>query len=61
MKFKGSVEIGQSQKRVAELFADPANLKEYQDGFVRKELVSGVEGAEGAVSKRQFKEFAERQ
>ena len=36
---------------VARLFADPANLKEYQDGFQRKELISGESGKNGAVSK----------
>jgi hypothetical protein len=39
---------------VARLFADPANLKEYQDGFKRKELISGESGKNGAVSKMYY-------
>jgi len=55
MKFKGSIEINKPREKVAELFADPANLKEYQDGFVKKELISGKEGEDGAVSKMYYK------
>ncbi len=54
MKFKGSVEINKPQALVAELFADPMYLKEYQDGFQKKELVSGEIGQEGAVSKMYY-------
>ncbi|MCZ6595403.1 MAG: hypothetical protein O6943_10895 [Bacteroidetes bacterium] len=39
-------------KKVTDLFADPKNLKEYQDGFIRKEPVSGKEGE---VSKMYYK------
>ena len=55
MKFKGSININKSRNTVIELFADPINLKEYQDGFQRKELVSGKEGEDGAVSKMYYK------
>ena len=55
MKFKGFVDINQPQKKVAELFANPENLKEFQDGFIRKELISGEEGKDGAVSKMYYK------
>ena len=55
MKHKGSIVINQSLHKVAELFADPKNLKEYQDGFIRKELVSGTQGEFGAVSKMYYK------
>jgi carbon monoxide dehydrogenase subunit G len=55
MKFKGSIEIDRPRAKVVELFADPAYLKEYQDGFVRKELVSHSAGVEGAVSKLYYK------
>jgi hypothetical protein len=54
MKFTGSVEINQPLQMVADLFADPDNLAEYQDGFVRRELVSGSEGEDGAVSKLYY-------
>ena len=56
MKFKGHVDINQPQELVAKLFADPAYLGEYQDGFVKKELVSGEPGQEGAVSKMYYKQ-----
>lgn len=55
MKFKGFVDIDQPREKVVELFKDPKNLKEYQDGFVKKELVSGEEGQDGAVSKLYYK------
>ncbi len=55
MKYNGSIDINQPINKVTELFADPKNLKEYQDGFIRKELISGKEGDEGAVSKMYYK------
>ncbi|WP_343488232.1 SRPBCC family protein [Allomuricauda sp. d1] len=55
MKIKGSIDINKPKSLVAELFADPNNLKEYQDGFQRKELVSGQIGQDGAVSKMYYK------
>jgi len=54
MKIKGSIDINKPRNRVAELFADPDNLKHYQDGFLRKELVSGQGGQDGAVSKLYY-------
>ncbi|MDW3651037.1 MAG: SRPBCC family protein [Bacteroidia bacterium] len=50
MKYKGSKEINKPLEVVTKFFADPAYLAEYQDGFVKKELVSGKAGKEGAVS-----------
>ncbi|MCG8697069.1 MAG: hypothetical protein MI922_03375 [Bacteroidales bacterium] len=55
MKFKGSVDIQKPQSEVAALFANPKYLKEYQDGFQRKELVNGLQGEEGAISKLYYK------
>ncbi|NNC69974.1 MAG: SRPBCC family protein [Flavobacteriaceae bacterium] len=55
MKFKASIEINQSQHTVAKLFADPKYLKYYQDGFVKKELVKGEAGQDGAISKMYYK------
>ncbi len=55
MKFTCSVIVDRSLNEVIELFEDPSNLKEYQDGFLRKELVSGVEGQVGTVSKMYYK------
>lgn len=55
MKHKGFIEIDQSLHKVAELFANPDYLKEYQDGFIKKELISGEKGKVGAVSKMFYK------
>ncbi|WP_106795158.1 SRPBCC family protein [Aquimarina sp. Aq78] len=55
MKHKGYIEIDQSLDKVAELFANPDNLKEYQDGFIKKELISGEKGKVGTVSKMFYK------
>lgn len=51
MKFGGTIIINQPYKKVASLFADTDNLKEWQDGFNKKELISGAEGENGAISK----------
>ena len=54
MKFSGSIEIDKPREVVTQLFADPQYLKEYQDGFVKKELQSGREGEVGAISKMYY-------
>ena len=54
MKFNASIDINQTRDKVIELFADPQYLKEYQDGFLRKELVSGTPGEDGTVSKMYY-------
>jgi len=54
MKFKGSIEIKKPVDLVSKLFADPAYLKEYQDGFIRKELVEGEAGKDAAISKMYY-------
>lgn len=56
MKFKGSIIINQSQEKVAALFIDPKYLKHYQDGFLRKELISGIAGEDGTISKMYYKQ-----
>ena len=55
MTYSGSIEINKPISLVTELFADAKNLKEYQDGFVKKELQSGQEGQNGAVSIMYYK------
>lgn len=55
MKFKASIDIDQPQQLVADLFANPEHLGEYQDGFIKKELINGKAGEEGAVSKMYYK------
>ena len=54
MKFICSVTIQKPKELVASYFADPAHLGKYQDGFVRKELISGTIGSEGAISKMYY-------
>ncbi len=55
MKHKGSIEIAKPRSEVVKYFADPSFLGEYQDGFIKKVLVSGEKGKEGAVSKMYYK------
>ncbi len=54
MKFKGSIEIDKPQEVVALFFINPDYLGEYQEGFLRKELVSGNVGEKGAISKMYY-------
>lgn len=56
MKFTCTVIINKSIDQVAALFIDPKNLKEYQDGFEKKELISGVPTQVGAVSKMYYQQ-----
>ena len=51
MKFNGSIDIKLPREKVVELFTDPNNLKEWQDGFVGLEVLSGEEGADGSKTK----------
>lgn len=55
MKFTCTIEIHKPKSLAAELFADPKYLKEYQDTFISKELLSGKAGEDGAVSKMLYK------
>lgn len=55
MKHKGSIEIEKPREEVVKYFADPNYLGEYQDGFVKKDIISGELGAEGTVSKMYYK------
>ena len=55
MKFRGSKDINQSREKVTELFIDTNNLKEYQDGFIKKELIEGEAAEDGAVSAMYYK------
>lgn len=55
MKYTGSVVINRPIDVVAKWYADPEHLGEYQDGFVRKELIKGEMGQEGAISKLYYK------
>ena len=55
MKFTCSVIINKPKEVVAALFANEAFLGEYQNGFIRKELISGEVGQEKTVSKLYYK------
>lgn len=55
MKFNGTIDINQPLEKVAAYFADPAYLKEYQEGFEKKELLKGEAGKEGAISKMFYR------
>lgn len=54
MKFNHSIIINKPRDIVVKYFADPQYLKEYQDGFIKKELVSGIPGEDGAISKMYY-------
>ncbi len=56
MKFSTSIEINSSRSKVTTLFADPDNNQYWQDGFIRKDLIDGIEGHKGAVSKLYYKQ-----
>ena len=56
MKFKSSIDINKPKEIVAAYFANPKFLGEYQDGFIRKDLMSGEEGEEGAISKMYYEQ-----
>ncbi len=55
MKFSGSISINQPRDLVTRYFSDPNFLGEYQDGFIKKELIEGEAGKDGAVSKMFYK------
>ena len=56
MQFTCSVTINAPRKKVTAYFANPEYLKEYQDGFLRKELISGEQGQVNSISKMYYKQ-----
>jgi hypothetical protein len=50
MNFTSTVIINKPKEMVANYFANPEYLTEYQEGFQKKELVSGEAGKVNAVS-----------
>jgi uncharacterized membrane protein len=54
MKFTCQVDIDLPIDRVIQLFDNVDNLKEWQDGFLSHEHVSGVPGETGAVSRFRY-------
>lgn len=55
MKFTCTVEINRELDRVIELYQDRNHLREWQDGFVSVEDVSGIPGEPGSKSKFVYK------
>lgn len=55
MKFTCTVTINKPKNIVADYFINPDYLGEYQEGFVKKELISGSASKEKAVSKLYYK------
>lgn len=55
MKIRGSIIVEKPREEVVSCFRNPNFLGEYQDGFVKKELIEGVEGEKGAISKMYYK------
>jgi hypothetical protein len=56
MKIEGHIDIRQARDIVAELFADPKRLGEYQEGFLRKEVQRGEPGQDGTVSRMYYRQ-----
>jgi len=55
MKFSCQVKINLPIKKVIELWENPDNMKEWQDGFVSLDHLSGKAGEIGAKSKISYK------
>ena len=55
MKFTCSVTVNKPKGQVAAFFSNPEYLKDYQEGFIRKNHISGDEGQTGAISKMYYK------
>ena len=55
MQYKGSVIINKPRKVVVDLFINPNFNKDYQDGFIKKELISGIATLVDAKSKMYYK------
>ncbi len=55
MKHKGALVINQPRSIVTDLFINSDYNKEYQDGFIKKELISGTKNQNGAKSKMYYK------
>lgn len=54
-KYQNEVIINAPRERVIELFDDPSNLKEWQQGFVSMELMKGTAGEVGSKHKLRYK------
>ncbi len=57
MKFTCFVDINQHIDTVVSIFSDPQHLKHVQEGFISKELISGIDWEKGAKSKMTYKKL----
>ncbi len=57
MKFNCSVDINQHTDKVVDIFSNPKHLKYIQEGFISKELISGIAGEKGAKSKMTYEKL----
>lgn len=55
MKHKGYIEIEKPREEVVKYFVDPKYRKEYQDGFVKTELIKGKPEDLNTISKLYYK------
>jgi len=56
MKYTCTIEIDLPREKAAKLWADESNFKEWQDGFISIERLSGTAEAEGAKSRILLKQ-----
>ena len=56
MKFSETIYINKPRDVVVYYFADPNYMGEFQEGFVRKDTISGEPLAEGTISKLYYKQ-----
>ena len=54
MNYRLELEIEGSKEKVASLFADPENMKLWQEGFVSREQIIGTPGEEGSKAKLTY-------
>ena len=55
MKFTCTIDINAPRDKVVSVFLDPEKQKHFQDGFIRKELLSGEINQVGTKSKLHYK------
>ena len=55
MRFTCTIEVNAPISKVAQLFDNKNKLKEWQDGFVSYEPVSGKPGTKGAIARVNYK------
>lgn len=55
MKHQGTLIIDKPRETVVAIFMNPDYNSQYQDGFVKKELVKGMANQEKAISKMYYK------